>query len=157
MYDQADNLIFSQDGVQREKLEWTFYLYDNFHRLTVKGICGNTNTSSVSERIVVCSLNKDDSGIIPDGLENTGYSSDFEFVSPIIHQVNYYDDYSFLSLVGFQNRAKFPAQTVAANGFLTGSISSVLDTSAKLYTAAYYDIKADSFGLLKMIILVDIK
>ena len=71
MYDQADNLIFSQDGVQREKLEWTFYLYDNFHRLTVKGICGNTNTSSVSERIVVCSLNKDDSGIIPDGLENT--------------------------------------------------------------------------------------
>ena len=141
VYDQADNLIFSQDGVQREKLEWTFYLYDNFHRLTVKGICGNTNTSSVSERIVVCSLNKDDSGSIPDGLENTGYSSDFELVSPIIHQVNYYDDYSFLSLVGFQNRAKFPAQTVAANGFLTGSISSVLDTSAKLYTAAYYDIK----------------
>ena len=95
VYDQADNLIFSQDGVQREKLEWTFFLYDNFHRLTVKGICGNTNTSSVSERIVVCSLNKDDSGIIPDGLENTGYSSDFELVSPIIHQVNYYDDYSF--------------------------------------------------------------
>ena len=24
VYDQADNLIFSQDGVQREKLEWIF-------------------------------------------------------------------------------------------------------------------------------------
>ena len=44
-------------------------------------------------------------------------------------------------MVGFQNRAKFPAQTVAENGFLTGSISSLLDTSAKLYTAVYYDIK----------------
>ena len=141
IYDQADNLIFSQDGAQREKLEWTFYLYDSFRRLTVKGICKNTNTSLASEDIVVCSLAKSGGEIVASGIENSGYSSSFELSSPAVHQINYYDDYSFISLPGFQNRSKFPVQTVAANGFLTGGITFVLNSNVKLYSATYYDIK----------------
>lgn len=93
IYDQADNLIFSQDGAQREKLEWTFYLYDSFRRLTVKGICKNTNISLASEDIVVCSLAKSGGEIVASGIENSGYSSSFELSSPAVHQINYYDDY----------------------------------------------------------------
>ena len=45
-YDDADRLIFSQDGNQRTGSKYTYYLYDAFGRVTVKGECTNKATSS---------------------------------------------------------------------------------------------------------------
>ena len=53
---------------------------------------------------------------------------------------NYYDNYNFRSQTGFNN-SNFPAGTVNARGFLTGSEATVLGSSTKLYSAYYYDIK----------------
>lgn len=55
-----------------------------------------------------------------------------------MHQVYYYDDYRFLSLTGFNN-ANFPSNIVLYKGLPTGSATTVLDSSTKLYSAAYYD------------------
>ena len=133
VYDKADNMIFSQDGKQYASKQWSFYLYDKFHRLAVQGVCSNTNTAAVSNVIVSCTRVNSNSG-----LGNSGYTSSFALVSPEVHRVNYYDDYAFRSLTGFDN-AGFPAATIDAKGYVTGSVITVLGSSTKLYSANYYD------------------
>ena len=134
VYDLTDNLVFSQDGNQRVASQWTFYLYDKFHRLTVRGRCSNTNTSLASSSIIVCKHVNSNTG-----LGNSGYTSSFDLTSPVVHQVNYYDTYNFRSLTGFTNENYFPAALVNAKGYLTGSITAILENGAKLYSANYYD------------------
>ena len=133
--DKRDNLVFSQDSIQRSKGEWTFYLYDVLGRLTVQGTCKNTNVESAEYGIVECTRANSATG-----LANSGYSSSFALNSPVVHLVNYYDDYNFRTLTGFNN-SNFPAGTINAKGLLTGSVITVLDSNAKLYSANYYDKK----------------
>ena len=102
VYDQSDRLVFSQDGKQRAAGKWMFYLYDPLQRLVVKGECSNTNTASAANTKVVCTRVNANSG-----LGNSGYTSSFSFTSPLIYLVNYYDDYNFRSLTGFNNTS-FP-------------------------------------------------
>jgi len=45
-YDDADRLIFSQDGNQRPSDKWTYYLYDKYGRMTEQGECTGKATSS---------------------------------------------------------------------------------------------------------------
>ena len=134
VYDQSDRLVFSQDGKQRAAGKWMFYLYDPLQRLVVKGECSNTNTASAANTKVVCTRVNANSG-----LGNSGYTSSFSFTSPLIYLVNYYDDYNFRSLTGFNNTS-FPSAT-ACKGSLTGSVVTVLESGAKLYSANYYDTK----------------
>ena len=139
VYDNADNLVFSQDGVQRGKGEWTFYLYDAFQRLVVQGICMNTNTSLVKEQVVKTELSRNSSTrmILPTGLDNRGYTSSFEIVSPTLHTVNYYDDYTFLDIDGFSGKE---GGSVNAKGLLTGNITSLLSDYKEYCTVTHYDI-----------------
>jgi len=136
VYDMTDKLVFSQDGNQRALGQWTFYLYDKFLRLTVTGVCNNANTASASSSTVTCTQVTSNGG-----LDNSGYSSSFVLTTPIAHQVNYYDNYDFRSLTGFTNVSYFPAALVDAKGHQTGSITNVLGSGTKLYSANYYDIK----------------
>lgn len=48
VYDDADRLIFSQDGNQRalNTANWTYYKYDSLNRLTEQGVCTNKVTTS---------------------------------------------------------------------------------------------------------------
>ncbi|MDL2212981.1 RHS repeat-associated core domain-containing protein [Bacteroides sp. OttesenSCG-928-N06] len=137
VYDKADRLIFSQDGEQANKTpkEWTFYLYDKFGRQVLQGTCTNTNTANVANMVVITTFVASDIGI-----GSSGYTSSFGITSPTLHQVNYYDNYSFRAITGFNN-ANFPSTTVSAKGLLTGSITTILDSSTKLYSANYYDIR----------------
>lgn len=142
VYDQADKLIFSQDGVQREHQEWTFYLYDAFGRLTVQGICRNPNPVSASESVVTCTLARNGAQISATGLINSGYSSSYALTSPTVHLVNYYDNYNFLSLDMFSAAKGFTAPQGDAVGLPTGHITALLDNpSSRLCSATYYDVK----------------
>lgn len=143
IYDHADQLVFSQNGVQRSKGEWAFYLYDKYQRPAVQGICKNTNTSSVSGITMVATLHYNNSAIVADGLANSGYNSNFELSSPTVHTINYYDNYDFLSLTGFTNRTHYPAATVDAMGLPTGKVSALLGSAKPkfFYSALYYDTK----------------
>ena len=138
VYDMADNLIFSQDGNQRTTKQWTFYLYDKFRRLVVQGVCENTNTDSASSEVVSCIRLSTNSG-----LGNSGYSSSFTLTSATLHMVNYYDGYDFLALTGFVGDNHFPAVNASVSatskGFLTGSVITLIENGAKLYSANYYD------------------
>lgn len=48
VYDNADRLIFSQDGNQRALTagNWTYYKYDSLNRLTEQGVCTDKVTTS---------------------------------------------------------------------------------------------------------------
>lgn len=48
VYDQANRLVFSQDGNQRARAtdNWTYYTYDHLNRLAEQGLCTDKNTVS---------------------------------------------------------------------------------------------------------------
>ncbi len=54
MYDNADRLVFSQDGNQRALTSgnWTYYKYDGLNRLTEQGTCTNKVTTSGTNVLV---------------------------------------------------------------------------------------------------------
>ena len=108
IYDNADRLIYSQDGKQRASNRWTFYGYDKLSRLTNQGECTNKNPS------------------LPD---------------VVFYIQNYYDDYYILSQPGFNNSNFSKGATTYGKGHLTGSITTVLGSGEKIYTAYFYDIK----------------
>lgn len=135
VYDLNDRLVFSQDGNQKSRGKWMFYLYDDLSRLVVQGECANTNTSTASARSVACTRVN-----TATGLGNSGYSSDFALTAPVVYLVNYYDNYDFRTLPGFNN-SFFPANTLSAKGYLSGSVITVLGSDTKLYSANYYDKK----------------
>lgn len=143
IYDQKDQLVFSQDGVQRQKGEWTFYLYDTFQRLVVQGVCKNTNTASAANNSVECTLHYSNNAIVADGLGKSGYSSSFSLTSPVVHIVYYYDNYDFLSLPGFTDRTLYPVPSVSGVGLLTGKVLllSSATKSSYIHSALYYDLK----------------
>ncbi|MCD8078858.1 MAG: DUF6443 domain-containing protein [Bacteroides sp.] len=139
VYDQADRVVFSQDGNQaaRSSAEWTFYLYDVFGRQVLQGTCANTNTSSASSVVVTASFTASNSGI-----GNSGYTSNFTLTNPVVERICYYDDCRFRALTGFTDATHFPVATVDARGLLTGQVHILSATGTRLCEAFYYDAKA---------------
>lgn len=136
VYDKADHLILSQDGEQRRRSpqEWTFSLYDKYNRQVLQGLCTNTDTNPISSRIVTTTFTTGS------GIGGSGYTSNLDLSSPVVHQSTYYDDYRFRALGGFSGDSHFPAGTVNATGYPTGGITSILGNNGKqLYHAGYYD------------------
>ena len=87
-YDKAHQLIFSQDGNQRLKGEWTFMLNDYLGRLAVKGTCQEP-LPDISEQSLFVSY---------DGSSSCGYTIPSTFGNVCLQTVCYYDDYSFRQL-----------------------------------------------------------
>ena len=77
-YDDADRLIFSQDGNQRTGSKYTYYLYDAFGRVTVKGECTNKATSSGTVHI---RNHYDGYSFVGSGNFSTGYAAGNETYS----------------------------------------------------------------------------
>ena len=92
VYDDADRLVFSQDGVQSERGESTFCLYDIHGRLCVRGICSR----NISLRELVSGVTKAEY-VGQDG-PLAGYScSGVSLVSPQVMEAYYFDVYDFVS------------------------------------------------------------
>lgn len=145
-YDRADRMIASQDGEQAAKSPalCTFYLYDIDNRPVIQGTCEfRGSIASLGSTAMLTSLKRSyDGKIIASGLENSGYNPNMTLYSPVVHTINYYDDYGFRSLAGFDNESYFPKESHPAGGLLTGMVTTLLDGSGKkLYTAYYYDEK----------------
>ncbi len=150
VYDWADNLIFSQDGEQRKKEEWTFNVYDHFKRLVISGTCKNTNPSGYSDRYVLAEyVNSGD-------FMQTGYQllSGISYTDPQVLIINYYDNYAFLSRSNlssftYQEKSGYGKKHVldingidhSAKSLLTCSRVKVLNDNREVVTVFYYDKK----------------
>jgi RHS repeat-associated protein len=148
VYDALGNVVFSQDGVQRSKNEWSYQLYDGQQRPTVSGrfTYGATPES-------VCKILSEYTG------EGTlcGYTTTLDFgkySGVIVDKVLYYDSYDFIRIMtdyeksalmyvnaeqpyteAFKVDGKFKVA-----GMQTGAVSYVFDQKTRSVSAAYYDI-----------------
>ena len=146
IYDRGERLIFSQDGEQRKRGEWEFTLPDRLGRTVLTGICHNSYYYADYPLFnIVAEATRNDTG----GLY--GYNvSGVSLSSPVVHTVNYYDDYSFIGANGVPASLEYVAPpsgygvryTGGSKGLLTGTVTARLDASGVTgydYTAYYYD------------------
>ena len=150
LYDRIGNLVYMQDGMQRNSDKWTFQLYDSRQRPTVSGIITHIGKPSVpsvasSRYIGVGKF----SGYETPLLEvNNGNAS--------LLTVKYYDNYDYQTNLSSTEKDKIaysisswegqtaykPNDSYATNGYLTGIKTFLLDGNGQ-YTisALYYDIQ----------------
>lgn len=77
------------------------------------------------------------------GIDGCGYTANFNFPSPVLQLVNFYDDYSFRTGTGFNN-TNFPAPVGNYScGRKTGSIVYVPGQDTRLYKAYYYSMRGN--------------
>ncbi|MCD7936234.1 MAG: DUF6443 domain-containing protein, partial [Tannerellaceae bacterium] len=151
VYDKADRLIFSQDGEQRKRNEWAFAIPDRLGRVAVTGICKNT-------------LAVDGSDLYPNTLVRAKWSNTtgtykgytiqgVTLTSPMVLQVNYYDNYEFMgkNSIPAATNSHFKPETLSGygehyagghQGLHTGSWMAHIHgntTSGALYKVMYYD------------------
>ncbi len=152
VYDNADRLIFSQTGEQRQKGEWMFTIPDVFGRACLSGICKNSLAPFATQPPLAGNVNaKRD----PLATVNKGYSiTGITLVSPKLLSVNYYDNYAFLgkSTLPEFNKPNFAFAQGDESGpyynetpitLLTGTLTACLDDEAAtpswLCSVMYYD------------------
>lgn len=90
-YDAADNLMFSQDGEQRKKGLFVFYLYDKMKREVLMGTTTSMNASCTSALATY--------GELSSGLCNSGYTplGNLGLRNEQLLSAKYYDSHSFLN------------------------------------------------------------
>jgi len=154
VYDKADRLIYTQDGEQRLKGEWTFTIPDANGRIALTGI--TTETIDVNNKVVkaVFSQNGSYKGY---NIQINGMVNNFVSI-PVILSVNYYDNYDFRAMAGIPaNKTAYYAldgygkwytgtDGYHAKGLLTGAITAQFlpDGTVSpdyLYSVMYYDNK----------------
>ena len=136
-YDDADNLMFSQDGETRKKGVYMFYLYDNLMRQVVLGTTTAINSSC---RSALVSYQGGYAGLFSSGYvptEKLGLENAQLFLA------NYYDNHSFLNGQLVKQNASQDLATTSADtkesyskGALTGTISRTTD--GKFLVSAIY-------------------
>ena len=148
MYDKNNRLIFIQDGDQRQRGEWVYSIPDAFGRTSVVGVCRNTfnvfNQSIKDQQIIVC----------PDFNEAFGYAIKndvIELFNPTVLEVNYYDNYDFLTndyfdhsdlTYNLENGFDKRFYSDKAVGLMTGHLKAVMNKEAiagYLSSIMYYD------------------
>jgi len=160
VYDTADRLIFTQDGEQRKKSEWTFSIPDALGRIVLAGIC--KDTINVSNKLV--------KGVFSTAGIYKAYTIQVDGVAktfinvPSILSVNYYDNYDFLGYNGIPNDANtlynvengygewYGTDYTDANkyknkGLLTGTLTAQMNpdgtiSSTYLYSVMYHDYRS---------------
>lgn len=131
-------MLFSQDEKQQAANLMTFYLYDKMHRLVVKGECEIPLNFAGAEQATICTYTGPGTGI-----DGCGYTANFNFPSPVLQFVNFYDDYSFRTGTRFNN-TNFPAPVGNYScGKKTGSIVYVPGQDTRLYKAYYYSMRGN--------------
>lgn len=150
IYDNANHLIFTQDGNQRQTNQWTFIKYDIFDRIIQSG------TTVISDEITM--RNTYDNLIMNETYQmGSGYTSNSPMgTNTTILTQNFYDSYNFISLpayasikslLGYVEVSGFDTKysnivngvDLAPKGMLTGKATAMLDNSVTLVTSLYYN------------------
>ncbi len=153
-YGKGGDAVLVQDGILRGRGKSTFRLADAFGRECVSGITSGNVTVQGGDLHVPVLVRRDPlstslGGYVIDGGTLTVDGND-------ILQVNYYDDYDFLSIFtahsdslayrvmnGYDNKYQGAGDAVSARGMLTGTATRVLNTSGNgglLVRSMYYDL-----------------
>ncbi len=152
IYDDADRVIFTQDGEQRERGEWMFSIPDYAGRTVLTGFCKNNFYRQIGYRAPILLSNAVKARRIEQTNTLKGYAIEgMTLVEPVVLSANYYDNYSFMGTNGipsnattqYENESGFNTRyTGGAAGMLTGQLTALLEgnsVSSYLYSIYYYD------------------
>lgn len=151
VYDKTDYPVFTQDGEQRKRGEWSFSIIDGLERVCLTGICRNNFELSQNSLNTVVNADRDNSIGAYKGYSVLGVS----LVDAKVMTVNYYDDYTFMGRNGFPSSVDteykytplldYGKQYVkGAQTFLTGTLIAHCDTATQdilqhIPSVMYYD------------------
>lgn len=136
IYNLLDQLVFSQDTLQRLNQKQDFIKYDGLGRIIMTGLTTNaTDTRAFIQNILndfpAAWEYRNNAG--PHGYSNVSAPANTLYMD--VETVNYYDDYNITGIPNNQS-ASFSNKT---QGLLTASKVKVLGTSNYLWTINYYD------------------
>ncbi|MCM1520670.1 MAG: hypothetical protein NC098_07785, partial [Lachnoclostridium sp.] len=141
-YNRANRQTFFQDALLQASDRHRFMLYDNAGRLCVQGLASSSDRSLKVNRVALTES--------PNSLGGYAMEDPSRLSVSQVEVVNYYDDYSFLSLYGRSLPADV-ANAPPATGLLTGSRTRLSDGSEMLevlfYDAVGNVTKTHSFSL----------
>ncbi|WP_302387244.1 DUF6443 domain-containing protein [Alistipes ihumii] len=152
VYDDADQLIFTQDGEQRSREEWSFALSDGLGRKAVTGICTGMSGSQIAPG---CLDGKTLEAVYGADGPLAGYALSCEegsctLTGASVLTADYYDGYDFMERDGFEALAYSARDgygewsgSDGARSLRTGSLTARLgtDESTPLGEAYYYDFR----------------
>lgn len=154
VYDKADQLIYMQDGEQRNRQEWLFSIPDAFGRPVLSGV--SQQPIEISDKVIKAEYT---GGSSNKGYEIKADNVTISFPSQSFLTVNYYDNYNFLAKNGFPNQAYDnekestgygkrydEGKGYEAKGQLTGTITALFGSTSEggnfIYSTMYYDTRA---------------
>ena len=152
VYDDTDQLVFTQDGEQRSHGEWSFALSDGLGRKAVTGICTGMSGSQIAPG---CLEGKTLKVIYGADGPLAGYALSCEegsctLTGASVLSADYYDGYDFMERDGFEALAYSARDgygewsgSDGARSLRTGSLTARLgtDESTPLSEAYYYDFR----------------
>ncbi|MCL1938065.1 MAG: DUF6443 domain-containing protein, partial [Candidatus Azobacteroides sp.] len=155
VYDNADHLIFTQDGENRKVSRWQFSIPDALGRVVLTGVCKNSldyAANPLGTAVVKAAYNTSRTGV-----HNCYTITGITLTTPgDYHSFYFYDDYSFMGMSSeapnnadtqYNAESGYGARyTGGYKGMLTGTIAAQLEpdgnvciVSPYLYTILYYD------------------
>ena len=151
VYDNADRVIFTQDGEMRDQGKWMFSIPDVFGRVVLTGTCTNSMTYTATPLGTnVVKATRSNSTNTYKGYTLAGVS----LSSATVLSANYYDDYAFMGTnsIPAATDANFAYESLSGygtrytggyKGLLTGTMTAQMNasgiTASFLYSVMYYD------------------
>lgn len=145
VYNQLDQVVLTQDAVQRGKAnqDWMATKYDVFGRVIITGIHNYGATANTSYRIAIQAL----VDALPNQWEDKiatgiGYTTDRTYPTTALNStlsIKYYDDYSIPGLPAAYNQSNNVAYSKMTKSLPTASHIGVLGTTDRLWEVSYYD------------------
>lgn len=141
VYNKLDQLVYSQDQVQKSKGSWVFNKYDALNRLVMTGLVNDISERQNLQNVI--DFHATNNFPLWENRENTnesGYTNNSLPNTSIVlyYIIKYYDDYDFKGM-----RSIFPAQSLdisdRTKGLLTGSRIYHTDGIKSYWTLNYYD------------------
>lgn len=133
VYNNLDQIVLSQDGVQRKNGQWSFNKYDGLGRTVITGLYNDVSLRPAMQATV----NKESSSVLWEQRSDMGNGySNVAFPRNIAtyYNIYYYDNYNFPGASDYAYTGS--SKTI---GLLTGSKTNVLGTSNMLMNVNYYN------------------
>lgn len=142
VYNRLDQLVLSQDSLQRGRQEWLFTKYDALGRTIITGVYTSNSSRASLEGSVrdhpVLWEERDNSNVNGEG---TGYDHLSFPKTGIVnyHTFSYYDDYDFHNNTFGQPNGTTQVLAERTKGLPTGTRTNILGTATMLLSVSYYD------------------